>query len=131
MTRIAISPRLAIRIFLNMVARLRASRSVPVPRSYPSLSGPDREEALAVLDGLAVLHVDVDDLAVVLAVDLVHQLHRFDDAKNVALLGRRTDIDERGGARLGRSVEGAHNRRFHDREFELDVGIGGLGRRGG
>src|SRR3954465_10106601 len=65
MTRSAISPRLAMRIFLNMSG------------------GPDREQPLAVLHRLAVLHVGVDDLAVVLGRDLVHQFHRLDDAEHL------------------------------------------------
>src|SRR5687768_2753275 len=71
-TRSAISPRFATRIFLNigLVGRL------------------DGEEALAVPHGLAVLDVDAGDFAVVLGVDLVHQLHRFDDAEHLALFHR-------------------------------------------
>src|SRR5687767_12278412 len=64
--RIAISPRFAIRIFLNIASCLHG------------------EQPLAVLDGLAVLDVDLHDLSVILRVDLVHQLHRFDDAEHLA-----------------------------------------------
>src|SRR5687767_2446388 len=66
-TRSAISPRFAIRIFLNM------SR------------GLDGEEPLAVLHGVAVLDVRLHDLAVALGIDLVHELHRLDDAEHLAL----------------------------------------------
>src|SRR5688572_18947186 len=66
MTRRATSPRFAIRIFLNMLMPWRR----PSPAS-------NREQALTVLHGLTVLDVDVHDLAVVLGVDLVHQLHRL------------------------------------------------------
>src|SRR3954469_23013809 len=65
MMRIAISPRLAIRIFLNIAPRL------------------DREQPLAVLHRLPVLDVDLYNLAIELRVDLVHQLHRFDDAQHL------------------------------------------------
>src|SRR6266540_6598704 len=99
MTRIAISPRLAMRIFLNMA---------------DGSSRPYRKEPLAVLHRLAIFHIDVDDLAVILRVDLVHQLHRLDDAEHVALLDRRADVDEGGGARLRRPVERPDDRRFHD-----------------
>src|SRR5918994_6847222 len=68
MIRSAISPRLAMRIFLNMSGGL------------------DGEQALAVLNGLAVLDVDADDLPVVFRGDLVHQLHRLDDAEHLILL---------------------------------------------
>ena len=43
---------------------------------------------------LAVLDVDADDLAIELGVDLVHQLHRFDDAEDLTLLHHRADLDE-------------------------------------
>src|SRR4051794_6689021 len=70
MIRSAISPRFAIRIFLNIGGSGR----------------PYRKQALAVLHGLAVLDVRADDLAVVLRRDFVHQLHRFDDAEDLILL---------------------------------------------
>src|SRR5207249_9765807 len=65
-TRRAISPRIAIRIFLN-IARL------------------DGEEALAVLDRLPVLDIHLHDFSVHVRADLVHQLHRFNDAEHLAL----------------------------------------------
>ena len=73
-------------------------------------AGLDREQPFAVLDGLAVLHVDLDDLAVALGVDLVHELHRLDDAEHLPLLHRLPDLDERLGTRLRRAVEGADDR---------------------
>src|SRR5215213_6642837 len=99
MMRIAISPRFAIRIFLNI--------------------GLDGEKALPVLHGLAVLDVDLDDLPVVLGVDLVHQFHRLDNAKHLPLLDGGADIDEWRGARLGRTEERADDRRLHDRKIDL------------
>src|SRR6186713_1837408 len=92
-TRIAISPRLAIRIFLNIA---------------PCLDG---EQPFAVLNGLTVLDVDLHDLAAVLGVDLVHQLHRLDDAEYVALFYGGSHIDEWRGARLCRPEERADDRR--------------------
>src|SRR6188508_2385270 len=102
MMRSAISPRLAIRIFLNMWF--------------------DGEKALAVLDGLAVLHVDLDDLAVAFGVDLVHQLHRFDDAEHVPLLHGLSDLRKglRSGFRLAK--ERADDWRLHDGEVNVLVG---------
>src|SRR5690606_29820718 len=81
--RRAISPRLAIRIFLNMVAR-------------PLL---DHEQRLAVLHGLPVLNKDLGHGAALVGLDLVEDLHRFDDADGVAFLDRVADFDERLGAR--------------------------------
>src|SRR5258708_34232327 len=108
MTRIAISPRFAIRIFLN-IART-------VERSHFSAfsSCADSEEPLAVLDRLAVLDVDVHDFAVVLGIDLVHQLHRFDDAEHVAFFYGRSNLDERGRAGFGRTIERAADRQRPD-----------------
>ena len=51
----------------------------------------DREQPLAVLHGLAIFDVDARDFSVVLGVDLVHQLHRFDDAEDLALFHRIAD----------------------------------------
>ena len=117
MMRIATSPRLAMRIFLNMTSRPTA---VARTRDHDCATF-DREQPFAVLDGLAVLDVDVHDLAVVLRVDLVHQLHRFDDAEHLPLLHGRADLDERRRPRLRRTIERADNGRLHD--GELDVGV--------
>src|SRR4030095_9655525 len=90
MTRRAISPRLAIRIFLNTVSRLGRES--------------DGEELLAVLDRLAVAGIDGDDLALDVGLDLVHQLHGFDDAEDLALRDARADLREGIGLRRGRPV---------------------------
>src|SRR5688572_30678796 len=63
-TRSAISPRLAIRTFLNMAGL-----------------GRDLEERLTVLDRCTVLDEDSDHGAGNVGLDLVHQLHRLDDAE--------------------------------------------------
>ena len=42
--------------------------------------GFDSEERLAILDGLTVLNIYLDDFARGLGLDFVHQLHGFDDA---------------------------------------------------
>src|SRR5215510_7796777 len=108
MIRSAISPRLAMRIFLNIAARLGREA--------------DREELLAVLDGLPVARVDRDDLALDVGLDLVHELHRLDDAEDLPLADPGADLGER--LRLGRrrSVEGSDDRRGDD----VDVGLLGL-----
>src|SRR4029450_7908860 len=98
MMRSAISPRLAIRIFLNMWFH--------------------GEEPLAVVDGLAVFHVDLDDFTVAFGVDLGHQLHRFDDAEHVPLLDGLSDFRKglRSGFRL--AIERADDRRLDDRKVD-------------
>src|SRR5262245_27840951 len=81
-TRSAISPRFAMRTFLNT-----------------DLLG-QPEEVLTVFDVLAVLHQDLFDLSFELGLDLVHQLHRLDDADHLALAHGLAGLDER--RRLGR-----------------------------
>src|SRR5690242_11306265 len=78
-TRRATSPRLAMRIFLN-IRRSALFRS-------------DREQPFAVLDRLAAFDVDVGDFSVVLRVDLVHELHGFDDTEHLPLLDGGPDVD--------------------------------------
>src|SRR5688572_21114917 len=99
MMRIAISPRLAIRIFLNI-----------------GLYG---KQPFYILHGLAVLDINLDDVSVVLGVDLVHQLHRLDDAQHLPLLDGRAHIDERRRIGLGGAEERADDRRLHDRKIDL------------
>src|SRR6266478_915797 len=81
-TRRAISPRLAMRTFLNRRSTLGQT-----------------DERLAVLDVLTVLHQDLRHPAVGFGFDLVHQLHGFDDADHLSLAHGLTDLDE--GLRLG------------------------------
>src|SRR6059058_2066565 len=63
----AISPRLAMRIFENI-------------SGGPASCGLEAEERLAVLDRAAVLDERLHQAARALRLDLVHQLHRLDDA---------------------------------------------------
>src|SRR6478752_3380460 len=96
--RRAISPRLAIRTFLNM-------------QGAGSLND---EQRLPEFDGLSVLAEDLAHRASLVGLDLVHDLHRLDDADRLAFLDHRADFREgfRPGAR--RPVEGAYHRRFDD-----------------
>src|SRR2546426_11864931 len=82
----AISPRLAIRIFLNMERSGDGSRRRRLP---------DLEQRLSVLHRLAVRHQHLQDLSVAVRFDLVHELHRLDDADHLSLLDPATDLDER------------------------------------
>jgi len=52
----------------------------------------------------------------VIALDLVHQLHRLDDAEHLALLHRRALFDKRRRPGLRGAVEGAHDRRRDNRQ---------------
>src|SRR5690242_2145399 len=97
MMRRAISPRFAMRI--------RWNTWLP-PR--PRLGRLEAEERLAVLDRAAVLDEHLHQPAGLLGLDLVHQLHRLDDAEHLALLHRRAHAHEGGILRRGGSIEGAH-----------------------
>src|SRR3954452_11209152 len=101
MTRTAISPRLAISIFLKRT---------------------DGKQSLPVLHRLTVENEPALDDARVIGLDLVHELHRFDDAEDVTGLDALTDRDKRGGPRRGGFVESADDRRLDEDE----VGVGGL-----
>src|SRR5262245_8591011 len=94
-TRSAISPRLAINTFLNIGRSSRRS---------------DLEQRLAVLDRRAVLDEDGHDRARDVGLDLVHQLHRLDDAQHLALVDLVVHRDVVGGIRVGPSVERADER---------------------
>src|SRR5581483_570270 len=94
--RSAISPRLAMRILRN--TRLRFLEA---------------EELLAVLDRFAVLHEDLDDGTRDLGLDLVHQLHRLDDAESLTRLHDRSDVGEDGSVRRRRAIERADEGRGH------------------
>src|ERR1039458_3082702 len=137
--RRAISPRLAMRTFLNIAKRefrrrigripenrARASgwrarariqdSGVPTHSSPPHASIYDHQR-LAILDRLAIFHEYRFDDAVLVALDLGPQLHRLDDADGVARLDRVAHLDKVLGARRGRAVESAHHGRFdQDRE---------------
>src|SRR5271157_146632 len=136
MTRSAISPRFATRIFLNIrvffeFRRIGSSddRAIgsskttapifdhPMTRSPDepiSFRWPDGEQFLAILDGLAVSDKFLDQFSRRVALDFVHQLHRFNNAQNLAHFQPIADFDE--GWRSGRRrfVEGAHDRRLHN-----------------
>src|SRR5580693_35336 len=73
MTRSAISPRLAISIFLN---------------------GTDAKEGFSVFHRLPVLHELALDDASRVRFDFIHQLHRFDDTENLTGRHLLTDAHE-------------------------------------
>src|ERR1039458_4941845 len=91
MTRTAISPRLAMRIFLN---RTDGKQSLPVLHRLP------------VHDQFTF-----DDFAG-FALDLVHQFHALDDAEHLAGLYALADADERRGIGRGGFVERSDDRRL-------------------
>src|SRR5690625_2077295 len=119
--RRAISPRLAIRIFRN--TQLASGRTDP-------------EQGLTVLHRILVRYQDLSDDSVGFGLDLVHKLHRLDDAQYGAAGDPVTDLDVIISVRSGSGVEGADNRRTHvdqlrveGRSEERRVGKGGRARR--
>src|SRR5215470_17619775 len=99
-TRKAISPRLAMRILWNMSLR------------PPLAARLHEEEVLAELHGLGVLHEDLHHAAGHLGLDLVHELHRLDDAEGLAFLHDVAFAHEGRSVWAGRSVEGADHGRI-------------------
>src|SRR5436305_1848001 len=77
MTRSAISPRLAIRIFWN----IGRSRLLLPART-------DAEQRLAIFHGLAILREYAQHFAAHVGFDFVHQLHRFHDTKRLPRLDK-------------------------------------------
>src|SRR5688500_16083316 len=101
-TRSAISPRLAIRILSKSFSGAAAT---PLTQD---------EQRLSELHRLTVLDQDRLDDAGGVGLDLVHELHRLDDAERVALLNRIPDLDERLRAGRGRPIERPDDRALDD-----------------
>src|ERR1700736_5765093 len=94
MTRTAISPRLAMRIFLNRT---------------------DGKQSLPVLYRLAVQHKLAFHDAGSLGFNLIHELHQFDDAQPFSRLDAFAHAHERRRARRRRFVERADDGGFDQR----------------
>src|SRR5437868_4946597 len=118
-TRRAISPRLAIRIFLNIGSLShQAIESSPASAAMArSLNGPMTrsggsypKQRLAVLHGLSVFGKLLHDFAGGISFDFVHQLHCFDDAQHLANLHVVTRFNEGWRARRRTFIEGANDR---------------------
>src|SRR5579871_7071536 len=123
-TRKAISPRLAIRIFRNMEGRSIQLARKPANRKLLLLPrGTQSEQRLAVLHGMPVLDEHPRHFPADIRLDFVHELHRFYDANRLPSLDKIADFDERAGIRTGGGVERADNRRLDQ------VLVGGAGRR--
>jgi len=55
--------------------------------------GLDEEERRSVLDGLSILNQELDNFSVPLGLDLIHQFHRLNHAKNLPLLDDASDLN--------------------------------------
>src|SRR5258707_15718075 len=100
MTRTAISPRFATRTRSNTLERRRAGERLEV------------EQHLSELDRLPVVDVDRAHDGLESGLDLVHQLHRLEDAERLSRCDDVPDLDEGRRARLGGPVERADHRRL-------------------
>src|SRR5215207_10805588 len=79
----------------------------------------DAEQDLAVLHGVRVLHDDLAHHAAELRLDLIHDLHRLDDAENLPF-GDARPLGYVGiRARLRRGVKRSHHRRLHLEQLGL------------
>src|SRR5436190_16657694 len=75
--------------------------------------GINPEKRLPVFHRLRVLSESLADYTGVFRLDLVHDLHRFDDAKRLSLRDAIAHGNVGLGAGLRRAVERAHHRRFY------------------
>src|SRR5512147_2242410 len=89
MMRSAISPRLAINIFLNTQTPHWSSK---FKSQIAALRRFDHEERLPVFHGISVLDKDLDDLTGCLGFNLVHELHRLYDTEHLPLFHDITDL---------------------------------------
>src|SRR5271157_603791 len=139
-TRRAISPRFATRIFLNMkewdwTRSAQTHRPCKTEFSEINLSTPlstlaDAKQRHSILDRSSVGDERFGQHTRDFRLDLVHQLHGFDDAQHLSLLNGITDLDE--GRRPGRRgfVKCADDGRFHDGQVSVNSRSSGSLRRG-
>src|SRR6266550_3080973 len=85
---------------------------VACPAWGASGMGVHPEEELSELDGLGVLHEHLPHHARDLGLDFVHDLHRFDDADDLARRDPAPGLDVRVGAGFGSRVERPDHGRF-------------------
>src|SRR5215470_15871827 len=124
-TRNAISPRLAMRIFSNMAARMTDdgcqmtddcsfTRLSPLICHLTSVLSLYDHQRLAKLHRLRVLEQDLDDSAGFRCGNLVEGLHRLDDQERIACLDCGAHVAEWLGAWLGRPIGRANHWRCHE-----------------
>src|SRR5215469_16438316 len=121
-TRSAISPRFAINTFRNINAdafRRTLLTNRPEFDLEIALSRSDCEQRLPILHRLSTGGDTPDDLTSNVGLDLVHQLHRLDNAKNLSHFHLIAHLHKGRRARRWRLVEGPHDRRLHLMELLL------------
>src|SRR5215207_3550120 len=90
-------------VCLKLNVEVGAAALASAIRIYP-------EKDLTELDWLSVLHIDLADDAGYLGFDLVHDLHRLDDADSLSRRHPVAHLDVRLGAWLGSLVKGSDHR---------------------
>ncbi len=123
MTRSAISPRLATSTFLNTRLLRYGSGKEGLRCGFRI----DQEERLAIFHGLGAFHQNLRDAPVHLRLNLVHQLHCFDDTQDLSFfhvipffdigvgIGRRGTIERANDRRRDRDLTGGVLDRRTDR----------------
>src|SRR6266508_3530484 len=126
--RQAISPRLAIRIFLNFLISgfiFGPKYNVQCPTPFSSWRTLDlgpwtfelllkSEQRLAILNRLSIFNVNLRDFASGLGLNFIHQLHRLDNANHGFGLDAGADLHKRLGIRRRGSIKGPDDRRRND-----------------
>src|ERR1051325_4020181 len=100
----------ALRWTMSVMAALKLK--VGWPLWGASGMGVDSEKGLSELDGLGVLHQHLPDHARHLGLDLVHDLHRLDDAHHLPRRHATARLDIGLGARLRSGVKRPHHGRL-------------------
>src|SRR6185312_9088556 len=107
---------------LRCITHLSHKR-LPLPYSlfttHYSLLLLDRKQRLPVLHRLTGVHIDLHNLAGEIALNLVHQLHRLDDAQHLAVRHPVSESHKRVRIRRRRCIERSHNRRLHNMRSRL------------
>src|SRR6516225_5295665 len=92
-----------------------------------TLSWPNRKQRLPILHWLPAGSNALDDLTSNIRLDLVHQLHRFNDAQNLSYFHLVAHLHKGRRARRRRLVEGPHDRRLHLMQLLVGRGRGSGG----
>src|SRR5579871_760684 len=88
--------------------------SLPIPFIQKRfLSRPDRKQGLSILHRLPARCNPLHHFAGNIRLDLIHQLHRLNDAQYLADLNLIADLHKRVRTRRWRLIERPHNRRLH------------------
>src|ERR1700747_3390666 len=114
MTRRAISPRFATRILLNIFIRrlLLAART-------------DSEQWLTVFHWLPILNKNPQHFPAAVGLNLVHQLHGFDNAQSFPVFHISTNFHKRLRAGAGRTIESANDGWLHGVQVFRGPGLHG------